>query len=54
MSGRWGKGEENGEEGVLEEDGLPEFTTELFVEDGGVGADDVGIAVEAHGVCLSD
>lgn len=33
---------------------MPEFAPHLLVEDGGVGADDVGVAVEAHGVGLAD
>lgn len=33
----WGEGEEDCEEGVLQEDGLPEFTALLLFKDGGVG-----------------
>jgi len=41
----WGEGEEDGEEGVLEEDGLPEFAALLLLEGGGGGAHDVRIAM---------
>ena len=54
MGGGGGEGEEHSEEGVLEEDGLPEFAPLLLVEEGGVWDYDVGVAVEAHGVGLAD
>lgn len=49
---RW-KAEQDGEEGVLEQHGLPEFAALIFLEGGGFGLGDVGIAVEAHGVGLA-
>ena len=54
MGGRGGEGEEHGEEGILQEDGLPEFAPLLLVEEGGVWYYDVGVAVEAYGVGLAD
>ena len=45
--------EEHGQEGVLEVDGLPEFASRLLLGGGDVRSDNVGIAVEAHGVGLS-
>lgn len=50
----WGEGEEDGEEGVLEEDGLPEFATDLLFEDAGIGTNDVRISMEAHGIGLTN
>lgn len=50
----WREGEQDCEEGVLEEDGLPEFATLLLLESCGVGTDDVGVAMQAHGVGLAD
>lgn len=37
VRGRGGEGEEDGEEGVLEEDGLPDFAALLLFEGGCVG-----------------
>lgn len=45
MSRAGGEGEEDGEEGVLEEDGLPEFAALLLFKGCGVRAYDVGVAV---------
>lgn len=45
--------EQDGEEGVLEQDGLPEFAAFIFLKSGGFGFGDVRIAVEAHGVGLA-
>lgn len=46
--------EQDGEECVLQEDGLPQLPPHLLVEDACVGADDVGVPVQSHGVRLSD
>lgn len=54
VRGRGRQGEQHREEGVLEEHGLPELAAQLLVEDAGGGADDVRVAVEAHGVRLPD
>lgn len=48
------EGKEDRQEGVLEEDGLPEFSALLLFEGCGVGANDVGVAVQAHGVGLAN
>ena len=50
---RW-KLQDNGEEGVLEKDGLPKLSTLLHLEWIGVGHNDRWIAVEAQSVCLAD
>lgn len=52
--GGWGEFEEHGQEGVLEEDGLPELPPLLLVAAGTAWSDDVGVAVQAHGVGLAD
>lgn len=48
------KGEKDSKEGVLEKHGLPNFAPELLFKVGRVWNHDVGVAVEAHGVSLSD
>ena len=48
------KGQENSEERVLEQNGLPEFSTLLFIEYTSARTDYIGVAVETHCIGLSN